>query len=57
VLLKIDPERVNTRVRYEEVPGGERFSHIYGPVPTSAVISATPVPAGEDGRLSLDSSG
>jgi uncharacterized protein (DUF952 family) len=57
VLLKIDPERVNARVRYEEVPGGERFSHIYGPVPTSAVISATPVPAGEDGRLILDSSG
>jgi uncharacterized protein (DUF952 family) len=53
VLLKIDPDRLTVPVRYEEVAGGERFPHIYGPVPRSAVISATPLRCREDGNLDL----
>ncbi|MDE3207133.1 MAG: DUF952 domain-containing protein [Acidobacteriota bacterium] len=46
VLLGIDPERVGADVRVE---GG--FPHLYGPLPTAAVVSATPVEVGPDGRL------
>jgi uncharacterized protein (DUF952 family) len=55
VLLEIDPERLGVPLRYEEVPGGERFPHVYGPLSRQAVLSATPVPLGEDGRLELAS--
>jgi len=49
VLLTIDPGRLDAEVRIE---GG--YPHIYGPVPTRAVISAQAVPLGGDGRLRLD---
>ncbi len=49
VLLTVDPELVGTEIRVE---GG--FPHIYGPLPTAAVVSAEPVPLGEDGRLRFD---
>jgi uncharacterized protein (DUF952 family) len=52
VLLKIDPDRLSVPVLFEEVDG-ERFPHIYGPVPRAAVISATPLRAGEDERLEI----
>jgi uncharacterized protein (DUF952 family) len=57
VLLTIDPSRLSVPVRYDEVPGGERFPHIYGPLPTAAVVSATPLRPGEDGRLELGNLG
>lgn len=49
VLLTIDPGRLGAEVRIE---GG--YPHIYGPVPTGAVISAQAVPLDADGRLRLD---
>jgi glutathione S-transferase len=52
VLLTIDPERVGAPVRYEEV-GGEKFPHVYGPVPIKAVVSVTPLRPDLDGRLVL----
>ena len=53
VLLRIDPARLDAEVRVEQVPGGERFPHVHGPIPVTAVISAEPVPLGADGRLDL----
>ncbi|MFB9891506.1 DUF952 domain-containing protein [Planobispora takensis] len=40
-LLTVDPEGLDVRL---EVPPGaaEAFPHIYGPIPVSAVLSATP---------------
>jgi glutathione S-transferase len=52
VLLKIDPGRLSVPVLHEKV-GGKSFPHIYGPVPREAVISATPLRAGGDGRLEI----
>lgn len=52
VLLTIDPERVGVPVRYEEM-GGQRFPHVYGPIPISAVVSVTRLRPDEDGRLAL----
>lgn len=53
VLLEIDPERLaGTPVRVEPVPGStEWFPHVYGPIPTAAVTSATQVQVDEQGRI------
>lgn len=53
VLLEIDPERLGgVPVRVEPVPGStERFPHVYGPIPTAAVTSATQVQVDEQGRI------
>ena len=44
VVLVIDPTRVNSPLKVEGVDGGaEEFPHIYGPLPTSAVVDVLPV--------------
>lgn len=48
VLLTIDPGLVDAEVHVEE-----GFPHVYGPVPTAAVVAVHPVPVGSDGRLQL----
>jgi glutathione S-transferase len=53
VLLRIDPRRLNVPVRFEADETGERFPHIYGPVPKDAVVSATRLPRRADGYLDL----
>lgn len=53
VLLRIDPGRVGVDVVVEEAASGERFPHVYGPIPVEAVTSVEPVPVGPDGRLEL----
>ncbi|HEY4633147.1 MAG TPA: DUF952 domain-containing protein [Candidatus Limnocylindrales bacterium] len=55
LLLAIDPERLEAPVVVEPAPGnGERFPHVYGPIPVEAVVWAQPVPLGSDGRLDLE---
>jgi uncharacterized protein (DUF952 family)/heme-degrading monooxygenase HmoA len=51
VILRIDPERLPAEVRLEPpVEGGdELFPHVYGPIPTAAVIATTVWDRGEDG--------
>ena len=46
VLLVVDPARLPDSVRFEDGvpadPGGMRFPHLYGPLPTSAVTAVVP---------------
>ena len=54
VVLVIDPRRVNSPLKVEGADGGtEEFPHIYGPLPTSAVVDVLPVRL-EDGRFTVD---
>lgn len=43
VLLEVDTDRLACPVVEEQVPGGERFPHVYGPIPPSAVLRAVPL--------------
>jgi uncharacterized protein (DUF952 family) len=43
LLLEIDPDRLTSPVREDEVAPGVTFPHIYGPINLDAVISATPL--------------
>jgi uncharacterized protein (DUF952 family) len=55
VLLQIDTARLDVPVRYENLEGGhELFPHIYGPLPTTAVVRVTPFPANADGGFDVD---
>jgi uncharacterized protein (DUF952 family) len=55
VLLVIDGDRVPAPIEYEGSP--ERFPHIYGPLPTDAVVAATPVGRDAAGRWILPDDG
>lgn len=43
VVLVVDPDRLAGPVRFESMkPGGEKFPHLYGPLPVSAVVEVRP---------------
>jgi uncharacterized protein (DUF952 family) len=52
VLLHIDPTRLRSQVRYENLEGGEAlFPHVYGAIPIGAVLNVTPLRPLEDGSF------
>lgn len=52
VLLKIDADRVPSRVVEENLDGGaELFPHIYGRLPVPAVIASAPLLNSENGFI------
>jgi uncharacterized protein (DUF952 family) len=55
VLLRIDPARLSSPVRWEPGvptdPDAMVFPHLYGPLPTAAVISVTPYLPDASGRF------
>jgi uncharacterized protein (DUF952 family) len=55
VLLHIDPAKLAADVVYENLEGGTRlFPHVYGPIPVSAVVLASPLTPGSDGYFGAD---
>jgi uncharacterized protein (DUF952 family) len=53
VLLTIDPDRVAAAIRQEPADDGESFPHIYGPLPTEAVVAVQPFAPGPGGLFVL----
>lgn len=54
VVLVIDSECISAPVEYEAPePGAEKYPHIDGAVPTSAVSEVVPVERDSDGRMLL----
>jgi uncharacterized protein (DUF952 family) len=43
VILRIDPRRVDAEIKFERADG-EEFPHLYGPLPTDAVINLRDAP-------------
>ena len=44
VVLRIDATRVTSRIEVEDLYGtGERFPHVYGPIPVAAVVDVRPL--------------
>jgi glutathione S-transferase len=44
IVLRIDPRRLTSRVEVEDLFGtGERFPHVYGPIPVTAVVNVRPL--------------
>jgi uncharacterized protein (DUF952 family) len=42
VLLQLDLGLIEPHLRWEESYPGERFPHVYAPIPVEAVVAATP---------------
>jgi uncharacterized protein (DUF952 family) len=54
VLLHIDPTRLRSEVRYENLEGGETlFPHVYGAIPIQAVLNVIPLRPREDGSFAV----
>ena len=53
LLLTVDPDRLSSPVRDDEVAPGEVYPHVYGPIDLAAVVSADPVERGPDGTWVL----
>ena len=55
VVLDIDRDRLgSTSVRVDEVPGsGQAFPHLYGPLPTAAVVTLRALAFDDDGAVLL----
>jgi len=45
VVLVLDPGALGAELRWEGIPGGEAFPHVYGPIPTAAVTAVEHVTA------------
>ncbi len=53
LLLTIDPQRLTSAVRDDEVAPGVVFPHIYGPLNLDAVVATAPLARGADGAFTL----
>jgi uncharacterized protein (DUF952 family) len=45
VLLVLDPDALGAEVRWEESHAGERYPHVYGPIPAAAVLAVERITA------------
>jgi uncharacterized protein (DUF952 family) len=53
VVLVIDEASLPAEVRYEDGGDGERYPHIYGPLPVSSVTEVIPVTRDQSGWMNL----
>jgi uncharacterized protein (DUF952 family) len=55
VLLEVEPAQITAEIRWEPAvpadPESTRFPHVYGPIPTRAVVAVHEFKPGPDGRF------
>jgi len=56
VLLCIDSTKILSPLKYEQIPGGEFYPHIYGPINLDAVVKVLDFPPRPDGSFDLPKS-
>ncbi len=49
LLVAVNPAALGASLKWEPARGGVLFPHLYGALPMSAVLSATPLPLDADG--------
>ena len=55
MLVAVETETFGSQLRWEISRGGQRFPHLYGELPLSAVAWVRPLPLSADGRLDFGS--
>ncbi|MEO9139502.1 MAG: DUF952 domain-containing protein [Jatrophihabitans sp.] len=51
VVVEVDPDRLDSSLRVEDTyGGGTAFPHLYGPMPTQAVVAVHPLARDADGQ-------
>ena len=50
VLLTVDADQLGPQLKWEPSRGGDLFPHLYGTLPTGAVLAVDDLPLGPDGR-------
>ncbi|MGE5514634.1 MAG: DUF952 domain-containing protein [Bacteroidota bacterium] len=50
LLLAVEAARLGPALKWEPSRGGQLFPHLYGALPLDAVVRATDLPLGHDGR-------
>jgi len=50
MLIAVDADRLGDALKWEPARSGDLFPHLYEPLPLVAVLWATPLTRGEDGR-------
>ena len=50
ILVGCDPDALFADLKWEPARGGDRFPHLYGDIPMSAVVWATPLPLDANGQ-------
>lgn len=53
----VDLNALGEAIRWEEARDGERFPHLYGPLPLDAVIAYSPLERDADGQVRLPVAG
>jgi uncharacterized protein (DUF952 family) len=55
VVLEIDPEKIRSLIKYENLNGGEEtYPHIYGPINIDAVVSVIPIVKGKTDETRIE---
>lgn len=55
VLLRIDPDRLQSELRYDTIPDGRQFPHVYGEINLDAIVDVIDFPPESDGTFALSS--
>ena len=54
LLIAVDAEALGPALRWEVSRGGDRFPHLYAPLPVAAAVRVTEIALGANGQLDVE---